>query len=155
MGKFLFDSIAIAKQCYHLAAMAIASRQIREVFIPPTDADIHLFYAYEDQEIHQALIYVAIQLRMIDDILIQNNRNREFVETEIGFLNETDILTLRDACNKIIHAEEIEVGLPSSPEIILHGSKSGDPWKAKFAILDFVKSTMRLVDAYDEDWEIQ
>jgi hypothetical protein len=155
MTKYIFDTTAIEKQCYHLAAMAIASRQIREAFSPPEKAEIHIFYAYEDQEIHQTLISIAAQLRMIDDILMQNSRTREFAETLVGRLNETGILSLREACNKIIHAREIEILLPTKREIVLHGKKGSESWKAGFDILDFVRNAMNLVMSYDEDWDMQ
>lgn len=155
MTKYLFDTTGIEKQCYHLAAMAIASRQIREEFSPPEDAEIHIFHAYEDQEIHQTLISVAVQLRMIDDSLMQNSRTRESAQTIVGRLNETDILSLREACNKIIHAREIQILLPAKPGIVLHGKKGSESWKAEFDILGFVRNAMKLVVCYDEDWDIQ
>jgi hypothetical protein len=155
MTKYIFDATTIEKQCYHLAVMAIASRQIREEFSPPENAMIHIFYAYEVQEIHQTLISVAVQLRMIDDILMQNSRTRQFAETVVGRLNVTGILSFRETCNKIIHAKEIEILLPAKPEIVLHGEKGSESWKAEFDILDFVRNAMNLVVSYDENWNIQ
>ena len=128
---------------------------MREQFSPPEDAEIHIFYAYENQEIHQRLISVAIQLRMIDDILMQNSRTREFAETTVGHLNETGSLSLREACNKIIHASEIEILLPAKPVIVLHGKKGSEAWKAEFDLLGFVSNAMNLAASYDEDWGIQ
>ena len=152
MTNYTFDTISIEKQCYHLVVMAIASRQLRDDFPPSEDAEIHIFYAYEEQEIHQILISIAVQLRMMDDILKQNSRAREFGETVIGRLNETDALSLREACNKVIHAREIEIPLPIKPEIVLHGKKGGEVWRAEFKIFDFARSAMNLVAFYDENY---
>ena len=155
MTKYIFDATSIEKQCYYLSVMAIASQQIREEFPPPQAAEIHIFYAYEDQEIHQTLISVAVQLRMIDDVLMQKRRGREFAEGIVGRLDEAGILSLREACNKIIHAREIEIQLPAKPQIVLHGRKGSQAWKAELDILDFVRNAMSLVVAYDEDWDLQ
>jgi hypothetical protein len=62
-------------------------------------------------------------------------------------------LTIREACNKIIHATKIhrDIANPSpfgnpfnpeayvSPYVYLYGKKDGQDWKAKLSIIDFVK----------------
>ena len=62
---------------------------------------------------------------------------------------------MREACNKIIHAKEIEILLPNKPEIVLRGKKGNEFWKANFDILEFTRKAMSFLIVYDEAWDIQ
>jgi hypothetical protein len=64
-----------------------------------------------------------------------------------------EVLTLREACNKIIHATEINYdsvipdrsnnpdreGVYLRPHLYLYGTKNKKGWRAKLSIVDFVK----------------
>ena len=66
---------------------------------------------------------------------------------------KNEALTIREACNKIIHATRIQRDIanpdpfrnPDNPDayvlphVYLYGEKDGREWKAKLSIIDFVK----------------
>lgn len=74
-------------------------------------------------------------------------------ETYIGWLSDGteldrekgEVLTLRETCNKIIHAEHVETekytaddGIEfNSPVVNLRGSRGGRPWTAEISLVEF------------------
>src|SRR5262249_21733705 len=64
-----------------------------------------------------------------------------------------EVLTLREACNKIVHSEDIkddevipnrrynpdELGVYIRPFAYLYGTKDGSRWRAKLSIVDFAQ----------------
>ena len=66
---------------------------------------------------------------------------------------KSEVLNLREACNKIIHAVDFvddlvipsrksnpdEVGSYIRPFLYLHGTKNSESWRAKLSIIDFAR----------------
>jgi hypothetical protein len=65
------------------------------------------------------------------------------------------VLTLREACNKIIHADDVRLNLviPDAkrnpdeeggyirPNVYLYGKQGSNAWRAKLSIMDFIESS--------------
>ena len=107
---------------------------------------------YEDDEITRILLAVSITARVIDD---RNNKVLDLIAGDCGKLIENSGdertetgLTLREACNKIIHAQKIRFDVEETetaqrylnPEIYLYGERQiGYEWKATLDIIAFAK----------------
>lgn len=158
--KYIFDEIALEKQCYHLATLFLASNSIRELSRRHPGAQFDIFSIYEPQEIKLLLISIAIQLRMIDD-LMKNYGRSNYIPTKvtgtIQFTKEPEALemSLRDACNRVIHAKSLSIVTETTAEVSLAGrdGKRGD-WSAVLGVMPFLESALDLIKAYDEDWDV-
>jgi len=171
---YRFDDIQIEKDLYHLLCCFLASPQLSELAIEDYEhrgnEGIHVFNmflnAFEKQNIQELLISIAVRLRMIDDLLNINHEKQINGETnDVGTLTKgtdkaEEVLTIRDACNKIIHAALIEYSSDRievrdkkksylKAELFLYdrGDKSG--WKAKIDIIKFVKVGTHVCEVYD------
>jgi hypothetical protein len=107
---------------------------------------------YEDDEITRILLAVSITARVIDD---RNEKILDLVARNCGKLIEinekgtTEIdLSLREACNKIIHAQKIRFDISETetsqrylnPVIYLYGERrKGHEWKALLDVISFAK----------------
>jgi len=172
---YRFDDIQIEKDLYHLLCCFLASPRISELAIEDYEhrgnEGVHVFNmflnAFETQNIQELLVSIAVRLRMIDDRL--NTSHEKHIGGEIndvGTLTKgtgkagDKVLTIRDACNKIIHAALIEY---NSDKVELRGKKKGylktelllydkgdkSGWKAKIDIIKFVKVGTQVCELYD------
>lgn len=64
-------------------------------------------------------------------------------------------MLLRDACNKIIHAESLSIITETAAQMTLTGRdpRQGD-WSAVLRVIPFLESALDLIKAYDEDWDV-
>jgi hypothetical protein len=171
---YRFDDIQIEKDLYHLLCCFLASPQLSELAIKDyehrANEGIHVFNmfsnAFEKQNIQELLISIAVRLRMIDDSLNINNEKLIDGETnDVGTLRKgtgktEGVLTIREACNKIIHAALIEYssdiievrGKKNSylkAEVFLYDKVDKSGWKAKIDIIKFVKVGTHVCEVYD------
>tara|TARA_R110002020_G_C15866771_1_gene737686 strand:- start:36 stop:491 length:456 start_codon:yes stop_codon:yes gene_type:complete len=113
------------------------------------------------------LLKIAINCRVLDDQLVQNNTAIEiedFVgeevlgDIEVGINGEysTTKLTLRECFNKIIHATHIEHdirpggganGFHYMPEVHLLGSQGKKKWSTSVYLLPFCHVVFELLEA--------
>lgn len=104
---------------------------------------------YFDVETQRILIQAATVSRVIDDSEEQNFKLKNF-NTKCGQLIENlkdnlEVpLTLREACNKIMHAAEYRYDVDEetgvvNPILYLYGSYKGKKWKAIINVVDFCK----------------
>ncbi len=109
-----------------------------------------IFRNFEYTEISRLLISLAAQLRNILDNNCDIDEKQEFIVGEIKHQKkeEKEDLLLRDACNKILHAENINFDLSENntiysgylnPIIYLYSNNSEYNWKAKLDIKSFTK----------------
>lgn len=106
----------------------------------------------EDDEIIRILLAVSITARVIDD---RNNKVLDLIAGDCGKLIETTDkgasekgLSLREACNKIIHAQKIRFDISETAEtkkylnpfIYLYGERhKGSEWKVELDVVAFAK----------------
>jgi hypothetical protein len=157
--KYIFDSTSLEKECYHLAALFMASDNIRGLQGDRPESQFAIFSIYEPQEIKKLLISISIQLRMIDDLMKNYGRQSYIPCKKIGTIKyngktKSDKISIRDACNKIIHAKSLNI-MTRETEVTLAGSEPNKgEWSAKLSIIDYVESALDLIKSYDEDWDV-
>ena len=172
---YRFDDIEIEKELYRLLCCFLASPRLSQLAIEDYERKgnegIHVLNmflnAFEKQNIQELLISIAVKLRMIDDRL--NIDQEEYINGElndVGTLTKRTgktgekILTIRDACNKIIHAVLIEYSSDwievrgkkktyLKTELLLYDEADKSGWKAKIDIIKFVKVGTNVCELYD------
>ena len=167
--KYIFDEEEIERECYLITSCIMASEQIHLLQRKSSNWSIKRFILEEQYLIKKYLISLAIKLRMIDDLMKSHKKTDYITQTnKTGILKEGQNkkdLTIREACNKIIHATGIEFKFKYSQhgskkiryldsEIILHGKKGGTSWEASLKIFQFINLALSLCIAYDECWDI-
>ena len=168
--KYIFDEDEVEKECYLITSCFIASEQIHLFQRKSSNWGIKRFILQEQYLIKKHLISLAIKLRMIDD-LMKSHKKTGYIRSpknKVGIIeegNKKSDLTIREACNKIIHANKIEFKFKYNqhgskkirylaPEIILHGKKGKTSWEATVKILQLVSLASELCIAYDESWDV-
>lgn len=137
---------------HQLLCIFEASESIhRKIQDEPNYAKKHLvFEKLENDAITRLLLSTAITLRILDD---REKYKLNMFSTYCGYLqvdSESIGLTLREACNKIVHALYIEMArntvVPDImylfPEIYLSGEKNKKKWLATINIYEYVREGM-------------
>lgn len=145
-------------ELHRLLAIFLASKNFSELCenYPGEGFDpIHKIQEVEEDEITRILLSLAITARVVDD---RENKVFERVSAGCGIIQknilseEVEILDLREACNKIIHAksvrydvEEFNVQIYLNPFIYLYGSFQGKQWRVNLDIIKFCKEYVSIV----------
>ena len=150
----------LVSEIYQLLAGFMASRQIASIDRSSMYGEhdpIHQFTTIERDLITKRLMYVAITVRVLDD---RESRIFNTFTDYCGTLTkdiktpaETGGLELREACNKIIHAQRVEFDSASSetqadyllPYVYLHGEDKGRSWAANLDIVKFCRESSAAV----------
>lgn len=117
---------------------------------------IYKIQEVEGDEITRILLNLAITARVIDD---REDRVFELVGSNCGQLQKNtedpdiEVLDLREACNKIIHAKKVRFDVEKdgvqtylNPFIYLYGEhQNGKTWRATLDIVAFSKEYVSLV----------
>ncbi|MGM8229075.1 hypothetical protein ACSV5M_21005 [Cellvibrio sp. ARAG 10.3] len=119
--------------------------------------EAQLFKSFGDfysREVSALLTSISISGRMLDDIIIRENRagsaSRWEYEEILGDDVEGNPLPLRSCFNKVIHADHIDHELMQLPEVYLSGKQqSGKEWNARIFILPFCVSVFEWVGRYN------
>lgn len=159
----IFDGATVRRDLWQLLRIYLSERPFTELTQHELYRDgwdqplIGLDSEFSEYEVTRILLNTAVSLRVIDDrdggVLERFDACGELVP-EIGGA-DTQQLSLREACNKILHAERInydvdrldggdvrEAGLwPMflNPTIYLYGTLRGRPWKATLDVMAFVR----------------
>ncbi|MGL3106002.1 hypothetical protein [Bradyrhizobium sp. BR 1432] len=149
-GAFLLD-------LYRLICMVSSSRDVaRQGLTSPAIAMMQ--GGYFKSEVTRILISCAAGVRIHFD---QSGGPADEPGSDCGKLfpnwatdkSKFEVLTLREACNKIIHATDIrfdvvvpdaannpdEEGAYYQPRLYLYGSKGRNDWRAELSLLDFAR----------------
>jgi hypothetical protein len=145
-------------ELHRLLAIFLSSRHFAELCerYPGEGFDpIYKIQEVEEDEITRILLNLAVTARVVDD---REERVFEFVGSNCGTLQkdlrnqETDVLEIREACNKLIHAETVrfdveELGVQRylNPIIYLYGSLQGRHWRARLDVIKFCKEYVTIV----------
>lgn len=145
-------------ELHRLLSIFLASRHFAELCTeyPGEGFDsIYKIQEVEADEITRILLSVAITARVIDD---REDRVFELVGSDCGTLqkdisaNVIDVLDIREACNKIIHADKVrfdvdELGVQKylNPVIYLYGSLQDKNWRAQLDVIKFCKEYVSTV----------
>lgn len=149
-----FEVEEIRLELYRLLNQFLAEEKLAAC----KDGDEWLFHAVDivghffDVETQRILIQAAVVARIKDDNEEESRLKLGEFETTCGTLIENldepeEVkLSLREACNKIIHALRFHYDVESqagvniiNPVVYLYGKKGRKEWKASLNIIDFVK----------------
>jgi hypothetical protein len=146
---------------YRLLSYLYASRKFAELNTSLHDDPVNYLLQYESSEITRILLCTAVTFRIVDD---RDERILDNFDTTCGCLIEISDnvdrrigLSLREACNKIIHAKKVhfdtsEINLNHylNPTIYLYGSHKGKEWKAVLDIERFVFQFIEFVAKFNQ-----
>ncbi|MFC3684242.1 hypothetical protein [Hydrogenophaga luteola] len=116
----------------------------------------------ETASIRRRIAAVAIGLRMLSDLVPKAEWDGENLNAcgtlvrDVGGNECFSELTLREACNKVVHATSVELFRTPlghfygylDPSCHLRGKEHGKPWKASVSIYSFCKSALIAIDRY-------
>ena len=157
-GEHHFDPGPFTLDLYRLLCLVLADRRVAAI-AAESYSIAWLQGEYLRTEVRRILISSADALRIWFDL--HDRTAFEHLKTDCGTLfprwpedkSMYEVLTLREACNKIIHAKEInydsvipdrshnpdEEGIYLKPILYLHGTKDKQGWRSKLSIVDFLK----------------
>ncbi len=164
MDKYEFEHSHLARELIILLSVLNASAQNnllvgkRNEINPKTVFPIRFT---EWEIVQEYLISSAIKLRIIDDKFINAAHPKQSPTENVGaFLGQHDFptdlgLSLREACNKIVHAQKIEIDTTIgnyhlNPTILLEGEYNGH-WKVELNVQKYVCSGLAFIKLYEED----
>jgi hypothetical protein len=151
------DSLACREKLYHLLSLFFASPRIAELCDDEIGCPFRqMLDEHEEVVITRLLIETAVLIRMKDDLFEQQHglpadANKDIVGSLC--ILKTDAqpieLTLREACNKLIHAKLINFDVEEkpycfherylNPKIFAYGAnQKGIEWKAEVDIAKWV-----------------
>lgn len=159
-GHF-FDSGPIRLDLWRLLTSFLAERAFSQVSEYELYAEhrplLSLYSDFADTEMTRILLSSAVALRVADDrdgrILDQIADPCGELQTDCG-RREIIPLTLREACNKLLHAERInfdverldggdlaQLGYPTflNPTVYLYGAYRGTEWRAVLDVLSYIR----------------
>lgn len=161
---FFFDEAMFKLDLYRLITCFYSSVTFAE-FGEGVDSDSvrDLQGAFEENEIIRLLVSVATAVRIMDEREESFSRKFKFecgsLIIDLAIPNAVIDLTIREACNKIIHARKFnwdveqlkdEGNLPYPttrylvPTVYLYGDKDGKAWKAVLDVTKFVRHNAAL-----------
>ncbi len=146
------DMKTVFLDLHRLLAIFLSSRSFAEIAREDIDDPLIELQEWEVDEITRILITSAVMGRILDD---RGGPELDQKPTNCGELIEDLIapgtwipLTLREACNKIIHATKVRTDLEQdaknrlayfNPIMYFYGQRNGKDWKATLFIQDFVR----------------
>ena len=162
--KYIFDSMKIDEECYLLLCCFLSSNKLHKICSSTKNMHFKRLTFIEGRKIKEYLISIAIKLRMIDDLMKSHNKENHIpIKDDVGFVKtkngkKKEILSIREACNKIIHAKSLEFGYGKTkdkisylkPRIQFIGDRNKKNWKATIDILKFVENAVNISNVYDE-----
>jgi hypothetical protein len=153
-----FDPGPLGLDLYRLLCLYLADRRVMSIALG--NSLIRTLHDTQiDLEVLRILISSAVTLRIAFDQYSGSVLDPKLKNRTCGLLwpnwpkRKKESLTIREACNKIIHARKIQrdianpdpYGNPDNPDayilpsVYLYGEKNGQDWRAKLLIVDFVK----------------
>ncbi len=153
------DSKLAILEIHRLVCIFLASKRFAELRDDDTPGNdvIDCLQECEEAEITRILLSVAVNARVIDDL---QEGVFDFVGGACGTLTDAkkgeSELSLREACNKIIHAQKVRFDVSENeqhipyvnPLIYLYGERNSVEWKAVLDVLEFAKKYVSVVRHY-------
>jgi hypothetical protein len=146
----------LLREIYQLLTLFLSSRPIAELeesgMYGPNDP-VRQFGAQERDLITRHLIAIAVTIRILDD---RQSTVFDLFTDYCGTITkdlanpiQTNGLGLRDACNKIIHARDVEFDIGTTaqgvsylhPFVYFSGTKGSKPWTASLDVVKFCRES--------------
>jgi hypothetical protein len=174
-----FDGGLFALDVYRLLGIVLSDKQIAALGDEATHHSPPVWQLqdrFRKAEIMRILISSAVALRILLDqerdprdkrFKIASNKQcgelwKNWDRTKRRSKGKSKPLTVRDACNKIIHASDIvddvvwpnpelnpdQVGIYIRPFVYLYGTHKGQDWRAKLSVIDFAQRAAGLFLIY-------
>ena len=163
-GHFRLGWDGIRRDIYRLFTHFHGSRALAEV----SNMDTGIYYSnlqqrFEELEIQDLLLRLAVRIRILEDAYRETWQEQWSKPVGCLFSDSTKAqhaaLSLREACNKVIHAryvnfcrtgvaEESEVIFPLLPMVVLYGTRIRSPafWKCELQINEFLDSALAIAE---------
>lgn len=152
-----FDNIGFGRELYHLLSIFMASPSITAIAGRTPKCPVRsMINAFEKNEIKSLLLLIAIRIRNADDLV-----NVCADKTFQGYTNDAgtwrknpeakvEVLNLREACNKIIHAHLFSFQRGNQynkrkrtrylkPTVIMYDKDDKTGWEARLDVQRFVR----------------
>jgi hypothetical protein len=150
---YRLDSAIVLRDLHLLLCVFLSIETIRHSYQGDRDPIESLHERFGETELQQLLISTAIMNRTHMDHM----RNLRGSPDELSFkpLEETCgalrqpenvpevALTLREACNKIVHARKIELELERHPRLHLSGRNGPVRWSAMIEVVRYVRASIK------------
>ena len=182
------DIDSISENLFILQNLSLASRsfcekyRINQYSEEELEFDWYYYMGWLKSIVSEKLIDCAIKVRILQDFLREEDEEIDFADLDqracsdlvLGqFHAGSDPLTLREACNKIIHATKVNLvwkdvasGAEDEREadedrpeywngsVMLEGSKGNREWKLELYVVDFCIALKRLLSELGDsvDW---
>lgn len=153
-----FDLKRIRVDLFHLLSLFLADEKYASTLTDEKDPLWDLA-SFAEPEITRILINSAVIGRVVDD---SEDRFLSSIDACCGVIDivgETEKLNLREAFNKIIHADAFDFVIKDTddkfqyvePEIYLHGSHQGKEWEAKLDVVAYIREFNRNLVGLEKD----
>ena len=145
-------------ELHRLLAIFLSSRHFAELCenYPGEGFDpIFKIQEVEEDEITRILLQLAITARVVDD---REGRAFKAFGSNCGTLQkdlsdqQTEVLDIREACNKLIHAEIVRFDVETlgvqpylNPTLYLYGTLQRKSWRAQLDVIKFCKEYVTIV----------
>lgn len=157
------DGAALGRDLYLLLACVLSSKGFAEqTYEKDYDVLQALRDSHEQREVGSLLLSIAVRVRVLDD---RGKISKRAMALGCGSLVAGAVrgkdkipLTLREACNKIVHSrssqlilshfDNFDAQLPSptsthmEPSLMLHGTKNRKTWRASLDLVKFVRAIL-------------
>ena len=150
-------------ELHRLAAIFLASERFAELR-GGSDESAHpiaVLQACEAHEIKRILIFSAAAIRGLDDYLNKVSDLFVYACGDITFGDEsTGELSVRDACDKILHASRIQPGVATheNGNIYFDGNivlsavdpkKKKHTWESRINVIDFIRESIHYLEQFE------
>lgn len=165
------ESLFLLQNLVHGSQSFCAKHQIsRENEETKSEFDWEYYFQWLKSISCEHLIKISIKMRMLEDILESNVEDIDIkmLDTDsrkglnLGYFHEgTEILTLRESWNKVIHAIDIRFQWDDKKDyevwngkILLSGKKGNKEWKLELDVEPFITATFRYLQQLETsiDW---
>ena len=160
-SNYLIDGRTMTLELYRLLSIFYASEKYATINTTLHDDSVALLLDFQESEITRILTSTAISARIIDDrddkYLNDHNTSCGELISNIENPNSAIPLSLREACNKIIHATKIHYDVSElknglrylNPTIYYYGRFKGKDWKAILDIEKYVFNYVTYITQYN------
>lgn len=153
----VFDGGVVVLDLWRLSVIFLADKSYTRWESDSGDRAVSNLRQFADDEVTRILLTSAIAIRIVDD------REGQVVDAHTGPCGTIQSdrenpasmpLSLRDACNKIIHAERINFDLEQeadvefpylTPTIYLYGRLGAREWRAELSVMAYVTEATRIL----------
>lgn len=148
-------------ELYRLLTIFLASKNFATLLTNQPGKGFDPIYELQEvewDEITRLLLSLAITARVIDD---REKRVLKLIGSNCGEFqpdiqkSDTEVLDLRESCNKIMHAKKIRADIDKingqtylNPFLYLYGEHGLKHWRAKLDIVSFAKEYVTLVSNF-------